>query len=56
MTIITGTLSENLCMFMIISRSFLLRVRNVTDKCRRENLNTRLMFNNFISKIVSFRR
>ena len=31
----------------IISRSFLLRLRNVSDKSCRENQNTHFMFNNF---------
>ena len=29
---------------MIISRSNVLRMRNVADKCRRENKNTNFMF------------
>ena len=43
--------------FLIISRSFLLRMRNVSDKSRRENQNTHFMFNNFfLKKIASFMR
>jgi hypothetical protein len=35
--------------------SFLLRMRNVSDKIRKENQNTHFMLNNFfISKIMSF--
>jgi len=33
---ITGTLREDLCTFMIISDSILLRMRNVSDKFCRE--------------------
>jgi len=36
----TGTLHEDQYTFFIISRSFLLRMRNVPDKSRRENQNT----------------
>ena len=35
------------CMFMVISRSVHLRMRNVWDKSCRENQNTHFMFNNF---------
>jgi len=47
---ISGTLQEedqyNL-IFFIISRSFLLRIKNVSDKSCRENQNTHFMCNNF---------
>jgi hypothetical protein len=43
----TGTLQEDQCTYMIISRSVLLRMRNVLDKNCRENQNTHFMFNNF---------
>jgi hypothetical protein len=43
---IKGTLHEELCTFMI-SRSFLLRMRNALDKTCGENQTTRFMFNNF---------
>jgi len=36
--------------FFIISRSVLLRMRNVSDKTRRENQNTRFMSNNLSQK------
>ena len=39
-TTITGTLHAALCKFMIISRSILLRIRNISDKVCRENQNT----------------
>jgi len=49
MTIITGTLHEDQYTFLIISRSFLLRMRNVSDKSCRENQNTCFVFSNFFS-------
>ena len=39
LTRITGTLHEDRCLFMIISRSFLLTMRNISDKICRENQN-----------------
>jgi hypothetical protein len=56
LTRITGTLHEDLCTFMIISRWFLLRIRNVSDKSCRENQNTHFISNNFFPKIVPFMR
>ena len=56
MTRIMGTLHEDLCTFMIISHSFLLRMRNVSDKRLRESQNTHFMFNNFFLKIVPHMR
>jgi hypothetical protein len=47
LTRITGTLNEDLCICMIISRSVLLRMRNVSDKSCKENQNTHFVFNNF---------
>ena len=44
---ITGTLHEDQCTFLIISRSVLLTMRNVSDKSCRENQNTDFMFHNF---------
>jgi len=41
---ITGTLQEDQYTCMFISRSFLLRIRNVSDKIFRENQNTRFIF------------
>jgi len=52
-----GTLLEDLCMFVIIARSFCLSVRNVSDKCYSENKNTfyvNYLF--FVPKIMSFLR
>jgi hypothetical protein len=51
LTEITGTLRDDLCPVMI-SRSVLLRMRRVSDKPCRENLNTYFRFNNFLQKIV----
>jgi len=36
--------------FFIIPSSVLLRIRNVSDKSRRENQNTHFMFSNFFRK------
>jgi hypothetical protein len=44
---ITGTLHEDQCTFCILSRSFLLRMTDVSEKSCRENQNTHFMFNNF---------
>ena len=41
----TGTLHEDQYTFLIISRSVLLRKRNVSDKSFRENQNTHVMLN-----------
>jgi hypothetical protein len=53
-----GTLSEDLRKFMIISRSSLLKVRNVSDNSCRKNQNMRFMLSNFsfFLKIVPFMR
>jgi hypothetical protein len=42
----TGTLHEQQYTFFITSHSFLLRMRNVSDKSFKENKNTHFMFNN----------
>jgi len=42
-----GTLHEDQYTFLIISRTVLLRMRNISDKVCRENLNMHFMFNNF---------
>jgi hypothetical protein len=44
-----GTLQEDLCTFMI-SRSILLKMINVSDKCYRENQNTIFCSINFFSE------
>jgi len=51
----TGTLHVCLCRFVIIFRSFLLRMINVLDKICRENQNTYFVFNNFFFKRKLFR-
>ena len=53
---ITGTLHADRYTFLIISRSVLLRMRNVSDKSCTENQNTHFVFSNFFSKIVPFMR
>jgi len=40
------TLDDNVCRCKIISRSVLLRMRNVSDKSCRENKTTQFMFHN----------
>jgi len=47
---IRGTLREDLSKITTASRSILLRMRNVSDKSRRESQNTHFMFNNFFSE------
>jgi hypothetical protein len=46
-TRIMGALLVDKYTFLIISRSVLLRMRNVSDKNCRENQNTHFIFNNF---------
>jgi hypothetical protein len=45
-----GYITWRLIYFLIISRSFLLRMRNVSDRSYRENEGTYFMFNNFFNK------
>jgi len=47
MTRIKGILHETLSTFMTISGSFLLRMKNVSDKTCREKPNTHFVFSNF---------
>jgi hypothetical protein len=42
-----GTLHEDQYKFLIVSHSVLLRLRNVSDKCCRENQSMHFMFNNY---------
>jgi hypothetical protein len=56
MTRITSTLHEELGTFMLLSRSILLNMRNMSDKSCKETRNTHFMFNIFSSKIVPFVR
>jgi hypothetical protein len=46
-TSIKGTLHEDLYAFFIISRSFLLRMKNIWNKSCRETRNAHFVFNNF---------
>jgi len=55
-TIITDSSHEYLRMFTIVSRSFLLRMRNVSDKICSEYRRAHFMFNIISSKIVPFMR
>jgi hypothetical protein len=52
-TKITGTLHGDQNTFLIISRSFLLRMRNVADKSCRGSQNTRFVFSNFFFPLKS---
>ena len=45
-----GTLHEDVCTLMTISRRILLRMRNVSDRSCRENQNSHFIFNNFFSE------
>ena len=46
LTKLTATSNEDQYIFFIITLSFLLRMRNVSDTIYRENQNTYIMFNN----------
>ena len=50
LTRITGTLHEDWYTYMIIYRSFLLRMRNVSDKIWRENQNIHFILKNFFTE------
>jgi len=56
MTRITGTFHEDQYTFMIISRPFLLTMRNVSEKPCRENQNTHYMSVTSFSKTTLFMR
>jgi len=49
-------MKTNVLYILIISRSVLLRMRNISDKSCKENRDTHLMVSNFFSKIVHFVR
>jgi hypothetical protein len=51
-----GFLREEKYTVLIICRSVLLNMRNISYKSRRENQNTHFMFRNILAKIVSFMR
>jgi hypothetical protein len=50
MTRITSNIHEDLGTLLIVSCSFLLTMRNVSDKSPREIQNTHFMFKNFFPK------
>jgi hypothetical protein len=54
LTTITGTLREDLCTFIIITRSILLRIRNILEEICRESQDTHIMFNNFFFENRAF--
>ena len=56
LTRIMDTLHEHQCTFLIISRLFFLRMRNISDKSCTENQNTLFIFSIFFPKIVPFLR
>jgi len=49
-----GTLHEAQYTYLIISRSVLLRIINISDKCCREDQNMHFMFNNIFSNIALY--
>jgi len=49
-----GTLHEDVCTFMVISRWILLSTRNISDKSCTENQKAYFMFNNVFPKTVPF--
>jgi hypothetical protein len=56
-TRITGTLHEDQYRYLVTSCSLLLRMKNVSDKVCKENINTYFMLNHFFFlKIVPFMR
>ena len=54
LTRITGTLREDRYTFMIISRSVLLRMKNISDKICREDQNTHFVFSDFFFENRAF--
>ena len=56
LTSVRGILLEDCCMSLTISRSVLLRVRNVSDKYCTENQDTHCMSNDVFLKILPFVR
>ena len=53
---VTSTLHEDQYTFLIISRTVICRIRNVSDKICTENQNTHFMFSGFYQKIMPFVR
>ena len=57
LTRINGYFREEQYTFFIISLSFLLKMKNISDKSRRENRNLHFVFNNFFFlKLIPFMR
>ena len=56
LTRIMGTLHEDMCTFVTISRLILLRIRNVSDKSCTENQNIHFAYSNFFLKIMPYMR
>jgi len=54
MTRITDTIHEDPYTFLIISRTFLLRMRNVSNRSCRENQSAHFIFSNFFSENRAF--
>jgi hypothetical protein len=54
MTRMTGTLHDDQCTFMVISRWFLLKMEYVSNKICRENQNTHFGFSKIFPKFVPF--
>jgi hypothetical protein len=52
----TGTIHEDQCTFLVMPRSVLLRIRDISDKGCRGNQNRHFMLNNFLPKFVPFMR
>jgi hypothetical protein len=53
---ITGALHKDKYPFLTVSRSVLLRMRNISDKSCRENQNKRFLFGKLFVKIVPLMR
>ena len=52
MTGMKGILHDYLYTFLIISRSVLLRMKNISDKSCRENQNMQFMYSIFLNRVV----
>jgi len=56
MTRITGTIHEDHDTLLLVSRLFLIRLRNVSDKSCKETQNTHFKYNNFYFENRAFKR
>ena len=52
----TDNLRDDPYTFLVLSRSFLLRMRNVSERSCRENQNLHFMFSNVFANFVAFIR